>query len=203
MECNKEIHAKCDIMIATIEEKRKILLDTVKKLKDKRRIELETEFRKLQEINESLIKSQSECKDIATKSDISVSLRTEQMAACIDRQNEMEKKVDYDIYKIDTSNIQIIVKYDQKAFDSNFNAAVKVDFDDKKFELKHQIYGIQILQFSTEFISQSGLQLSDNNKCVKRINESGHTYVLADIEAVTTGVHCWRIKVEIFHQCLT
>ena len=52
----------------------------------------------------------------------------------------------------------------------------------------------EILKFSTEYKSSDGLQLSDDNQCVKR-KGSGHKYILADIEAVTKGIHCWRIQV--------
>ena len=196
MDCNKEIHTNCDILVSTIEEKRKSLLNTVQNLKNKRRAELEAELKKLQEINESAMKLQGECKDIASKSDISSSLRLEQMTACIDQQYEMEKKVDYDIDKMNLSNIKLCAKFNKNAFHSNFDSALNVQFGDDKFKLKYQDYdGIKILKFSTEFITPNELQLSDDNRCVKKINTSDHTYVLADIDPVTTGIHCWRIKV--------
>ena len=106
-------------------------------MKDKRRTELEIELKKLKEINESAMKYKGECKDIATKSDISSSLRLEEMESCLDGQNEMEKKVNYDIDKINKSNTKLIIKYDDNAFNSNFNAVLKVEFDHDKFELKY------------------------------------------------------------------
>lgn len=57
----------------------------------------------------------------------------------------------------------------------------------------------EILTFSTEFISDDGIELMDNNKCVMRCDDRGmiwHTYAMADIEPVSEGVHCWRIKVQ-------
>ena len=44
----------------------------------------------------------------------------------------------------------------------------------------------KVLQFSTEFKSKSQLQLFDDNQRVKQMSRA-HAYILADIEAVTTG----------------
>ena len=52
----------------------------------------------------------------------------------------------------------------------------------------------EILKFSTEYKSSDGLQLSDDNRCVKA-TKSNHKHILADIEPVTKGIHCWRIQV--------
>ena len=55
----------------------------------------------------------------------------------------------------------------------------------------------EILSFSTEFCGQDIYQFTQNNQCVT-VLESGHNFILADVEPVTQGIHCWRIQVN-FH----
>ena len=52
----------------------------------------------------------------------------------------------------------------------------------------------EILKFSDKFISKEGIELLDDNKCVRAI-EWDHIYAMPDIEPVFQGVHCWRAKI--------
>ena len=70
--------------------------------------------------------------------------------------------------------------------------------------LKFYMEIYKILQFSDNkelhYISNDGLLLTDNRTCVKRVFDETSTfhecrYVLADIEPVTNGIHCWRVQV--------
>merc|ERR1712048_808701 len=85
IECNKQIHATCDILIGSIHKKRKNLLAKVEKLKTKRRQELDKLLEKLQKMNEVAKASQDECEEVAAKSDISSTLRLEQMNASVNK----------------------------------------------------------------------------------------------------------------------
>merc|ERR1712154_307016 len=56
-----------------------------------------------------------------------------------------------------------------------------------------------ILAFSTKFKSISGLELSDDNRCVTRIptnvkQYAAHRYIIPDVEPVFKGKHCWRVQ---------
>ena len=54
----------------------------------------------------------------------------------------------------------------------------------------------KILQFSKIYCTQKAYVFSDDNKCVTRSRTSGGmAYIVADIEPVKDGIHCWRIKV--------
>ena len=59
-----------------------------------------------------------------------------------------------------------------------------------------QLY--EILKFSAIYRSNADtndLILLDDRKCVK--NTCGRCrYILADIEPVTNGIHCWRVNVK-------
>ena len=188
-------------MIALIETKRKFLLDTVQELKDIRKDELEAALKTLQQVNESAIKLQDECKDIATKPDISTEFRLHQMNRCVDRQREMEQNIDLNFGEIDTTNIKLQVEYDEDAFDSNFESILNIRFGEEVLQLRYDgIEPAKILKFSSDLMSPNGLQLGDNHKSVKNIERS-HSYIVVDTEPVTSGVQCWRVKVEgsIFH----
>ena len=67
------------------------------------------------------MKLQGECKDIASKSDISSSLRLEQMTACVDQQYEIEKKLIMIQIKL-IYPISNYVLFNKNAFDSNFDS---------------------------------------------------------------------------------
>eukprot|EP01084_Bolivina_argentea_P095846 172308_1 len=57
---------------------------------------------------------------------------------------------------------------------------------------------LEILQWSTEFKSKLHLELSNNNQCVKYVGQQNdHRFIVADIEPVCSGIHCWRIKATI------
>ena len=136
IECNKDIHAKCDILVSIVERKRKFLINKIRELKTKRRMEMEAQLHKIQEMNSAAFKTQSECKQIAMKHNLSTSSRLEQMNATLDAQNEMETKLNLDVDKINCSDITLAVTYDHSEFISNFDAALKVKFNDERFELK-------------------------------------------------------------------
>lgn len=56
----------------------------------------------------------------------------------------------------------------------------------------------QILKFSTKWKSSTGWELSDDNRCAKRVispHKDGYRHILADTEPVFNGEHCWRVKV--------
>merc|ERR1719412_3475267 len=73
IECNKQIHATCDILVGQIHKKRKNLLAKVEKLKVKRREELDEMLTKLQKMNEVAKVSQVECKKVAANANVSSS----------------------------------------------------------------------------------------------------------------------------------
>ena len=51
-------------------------------------------------------------------------------------------------------------------------------------------------KFSTKFRSDQGIELLDDNKCVKRVEGgNGYEYAVSDMDPVFKGIHCWRIKV--------
>eukprot|EP01084_Bolivina_argentea_P227717 384634_1 len=53
----------------------------------------------------------------------------------------------------------------------------------------------KILKWNTIHYTNNILTLNDNNKCVKRLDGSNeHAYILANIDPVKDGIHCWRIK---------
>ena len=65
-----------------------------------------------------------------------------------------------------------------------------------------EIYQIQ--QFTDDieshYRSSDGLLLTENRTCVRRVFDNSCKweecrYILADIEPLTTGIHCWRIQV--------
>lgn len=53
----------------------------------------------------------------------------------------------------------------------------------------------EILRFSEKYKSDDGIQLIDDRKCAHKVG-SRHRYVLCDIEPVSEGIHCWRVKVD-------
>eukprot|EP01083_Nonionella_stella_P007743 22309_1 len=57
-------------------------------------------------------------------------------------------------------------------------------------------YIVPILPFSEEYMSNwSKWELSDDRKCIKRTSSGQYAYILSDIDPVTSGVHCWRVKI--------
>eukprot|EP01084_Bolivina_argentea_P130670 230678_1 len=55
----------------------------------------------------------------------------------------------------------------------------------------------EILRFSDEFITKlyTPFELSDDGRCIKRTSNGYVAYVLSDMDPVTSGVHCWRVKI--------
>lgn len=55
------------------------------------------------------------------------------------------------------------------------------------------------LTFSTKYKSDKGLDLIDDNQCVRKSdNYPRTTWILGDIEPVHDGIYCWRIFVEFY-----
>ena len=54
----------------------------------------------------------------------------------------------------------------------------------------------EILKFNDQFIAETGIELSDDNKCVTRVKGSYHRSIMADVEPVFEGIHCWRAQVK-------
>ena len=54
----------------------------------------------------------------------------------------------------------------------------------------------RILRFSDKFISKDGTELRDDNRCAIKSLEFGHNYIMADVEPVFNGIHCWRVQVK-------
>ena len=53
------------------------------------------------------------------------------------------------------------------------------------------------LPFSLKYISSKRIALTENNYCAtsKSGNDDTYGWVLADVEPVFKGIHCWRIRV--------
>ena len=70
--------------------------------------------------------------------------------------------------------------------------------------LKFYMELYEILKFSDDkkkhYICER-LQLSEDRTCVSRPGYTECGYVLADIEPVTYGIHCWRIQVNFIKIC--
>ena len=201
MECTKEVQSKSDVLISMITEQRDSLLTKITELKTERKSELETMLNRLQAVNESAITAQKECKKIAVKADVATSSRLEQMETVLKRQEEAESKMKDDDDQKETeskaSDIKLAVIYDEKAFTSALDTVFNVGFNEDELDLKYDygLFGFRILKFSTEYKSSAYLTLSDDNRCVKKVNANDHRYILADIKPVTKGIHCWRIQV--------
>ena len=56
----------------------------------------------------------------------------------------------------------------------------------------------EMLQFDAKYKSETGIILTDDRKCAKRewIGRDWYRYVMADIEPVREGIHCWRVNVK-------
>ena len=52
---------------------------------------------------------------------------------------------------------------------------------------------VKILKFSKQY-GGGDIKFMDEDKCVIH-KDCSHTYVLADIEPVKSGIHCWRVQV--------
>ena len=208
MECTNKVRWKCDELISLIKKQRDSLLNTITELKTERKSELEALLQRLQSVNDSAIIAQKECKQIAVKADLATSSRLEQMETVLKRQEEAESKMynddDDDEEKetqSKTSDIKLIVIYDEEEFVSNLDMIFNVEFNGEELELKYEGMStdsarIEELEFSTEYKSSSNLALSDFNCCVRKTDSKGHRYILVDDEPVTDGIHCWRIKVK-------
>ena len=209
MECTKEVQAKCDVLISLITKQRDSLLNKITELKTERKSELEAMLNRLQAVNQSAITAQKECKKIAVNSDLAKSARLEQMEAVLKKQEEAESKMNDDADEKETvsksSDIKLQVIYDEDTFSSNLDSVFDVGFNGDKLDLKYKLYNgqpqsknsaIKVLTFSTMYKS-SGLELSDNDRCVTKTHSDGHRYILVDSAPVSKGIHCWRIKVEI------
>eukprot|EP01084_Bolivina_argentea_P141969 249450_1 len=183
VECTKEVDNKCDMMIKMTENKRNELLNIIIERKNKMRMQLDEALIKVNNANDSSLQLENKCKEIAAKTDISSSVRIETMNSIVTKQRKIESKTDF---YIDPSNVKLMVQCDEKAFNSNLNSCLWIDHYSK----------IEILKFSPQYMSDDGhLELSDDYKCVTHSGSDSHTYILADIQPVTNGVHCWRVQV--------
>ena len=201
-ECTKEVQSKSDVLISLITKQRDSLLNKITELKTERKSELEAMLKRLQAVNESAITAQKECKKIAVKADLATSSRLEQMEAVLKKQEEAESKINDDDDQKETevrsADIKLTVIYDEKAFSSALETALNVGFNEDELDLKYDgmSFGITILKFSTAYKSHGSFELSDDNRCAKKIGGSNHKWILVDTEPVSTGIHCWRMKVE-------
>ena len=185
--CNKDIHSGCDLMISSVERHRKVLLDNVQNMKNKRRKELELQLNNFKQINKNIIKSVGECQQIAISKD---SNKYNKMKQIIDK-NDNEQKID--INDFDATNIKLEINKDDKLFKSGMEQGLLVKFADNKLNIQ-RLKKVERVQFSQQ-MSTAGLTFSNSNKCVA-ISTAAHSNVLPDITAVNKGVACWRVKVE-------
>ena len=160
-------------------------------------------LKRLHAVNESAISAQKKCKNIAVKADLATSSRLEQMEAVLRNQEEAESKMNDDDgddekdSEFKSSDIKLTVIYDEKAFASSLDTVFNVRFNDDELDLKYDGMpgSVEVLSFSTTYKSTSQITLSDDNRCATK-TQNGHRYILADSEPVSSGIHCWRIKVE-------
>lgn len=61
--------------------------------------------------------------------------------------------------------------------------------------MKFYHLNFELLPFSQEFCSDDTYQFTENNQCITVIADN-HKFIVADVEPVTTGVHCWRVQVD-------
>ena len=202
-ECTKEVQSKSDVLISIITKQRDSLLSKITELKAKRKSELEAMLKRLQAVNECAVSAQKECKKIAVKADLATSSRLEQMEAVLKKQEEAESKINDNDDEKDTeprsSDIKLTVIYDEKVFTSALETALNVGFNEDELDLKYDgmpMTAIEILKFSTTYQSSSSFELSDDNRCAKLVVHGYYKYILVDTEPVSTGIHCWRMKVE-------
>ena len=83
--------------------------------------------------------------------------------------------------------------------DAVSNKEIPTDIMNLCTDFYHLVF--EILSFSDKFCSDEAFTFSDDNRCVTAVCD-GHKWVLADIEPVTEGTHCWRIQV-LFIDCYT
>merc|ERR1719150_3511616 len=104
------------------------------------------------------------------------------MEEALKKQEEAESKMneDDDEKEVNSKSAEykLVVIYDENTFSSNLESALSVAFSDNQLELKSMDLGIQILKFSSEYISNSLLTLSDENRCVTHLPRDNHRYVL-------------------------
>eukprot|EP01084_Bolivina_argentea_P063002 115102_1 len=75
MVCTKEVHNKYNNMVSILDKYRKSLLDNITNLKNKRKHELEQYLNQLKLLNDVSTKLSKECHQVASKADISSSLK--------------------------------------------------------------------------------------------------------------------------------
>eukprot|EP01084_Bolivina_argentea_P042160 77770_1 len=54
-----------------------------------------------------------------------------------------------------------------------------------------------MLTFSSKYKSDDGWKFSDHNRCIERLkgdHSAAYRWILADIEPVFEGIHCWRVN---------
>ena len=116
-------------MISSIEKYRKVLLDNVQNMKNKRRQELELQLNNFKQLNKSVMKSVVECQQIATGKDDD---KYNKMKQAIEK-NETEQKIDIDTEMI---NIKLEIKKDDKLFKSGMEQGLLVEFTDEKLDIE-------------------------------------------------------------------
>ena len=78
----------------------------------------------------------------------------------------------------------------------SFDVHIPTDVIELCLSFFMQLY--EILRFSEQYKSSDDTHLSDDRKCVKRLTTYGHRYILADVDVVTNGIHCWRVQVKFY-----
>lgn len=147
--CNKDIHSGCDEMISSIEKYRKILLDNAQNMKNKRKQELESKLNNLKQLNNTVLKSVSECQQIAIGKDND---KCNKMKQIIDK-NDSEQKIDVNdcISSTDIRNIKLEIKKDAEQFKSGMEKGLLVQFTDDKLD----IVAIESESFKSKMLSST------------------------------------------------
>eukprot|EP01084_Bolivina_argentea_P092898 167107_1 len=196
----KQIHTSCDSMINTIEKYRKQLLDDLNNKKQQRMNKIDNGLNNLKQAFEIIDNAHKKCKDIA---------KDDQLHSTLYDMNEIARKHDVKSFctNIDSNSInkQLTLTYDRKEFKNNLKyIVISFEADEKLNDIMNNINNESIeefkikeheqIHFNSNFKSENGIILSENNKyCQVNTTSGGDVWIIADIVPVTQGKHCWRI----------